>query len=95
MSAPVMIPLPENVHIDEKEARMAIAAHLFDIGEMSSGRAAEYVGISKYEFIKTVGKYNVTVFQYTVEEMNRDIENARRFLRPDINEVVKKSGSDS
>lgn len=57
--------------IDEKDLKMELAAHLFEKGILSSGQAAELVGISKRELIETVGKYGVSIFG----ESKEDIEN--------------------
>ena len=63
------IKIPDSV--DEKDLKMELAAHLFEKGILSSGQAAELVGISKREFIETVGKYGVSIFG----ESKDDIEN--------------------
>jgi len=63
------IKIPDTV--DEKDLKMELAAHLFEKGILSSGQAAELVGISKREFIETVGKYGVSIFG----ESKDDIEN--------------------
>ena len=44
---------------------MAVAAVLFDKGVLSSGQAADYVGITKREFLENVGKYGVSIFGET------------------------------
>jgi len=61
------INLPEE--INENEVKMAVAAILFDKGVLSSGQAAEFAGISKRVFIETVGKYGVSVFGETSEDL--------------------------
>ncbi|TVQ94358.1 MAG: UPF0175 family protein [Bacteroidetes bacterium] len=63
------IKIPDTV--DEKDLKMELASHLFGKGILSSGQAAELVGISKREFIETVGKYGVSIFG----ESKEDIEN--------------------
>lgn len=63
------IQIPDSV--DESDVKMEVAAHLFEKGILSSGQAAKLVGISKREFLETVGKYGVSIFGETVE----DIEN--------------------
>lgn len=60
------IELPDEV--DEKEARMTIAYALFDKGILSSGQAAKFVGISKREFLETVGQYGVSIFGESEED---------------------------
>ena len=72
------VKLPEQVtDVDEKEVRMIVAAKLFEQGKLSSGRAAEVAGITKREFIETVGKYGVSIFGTQPEELEQELENAR------------------
>ena len=73
MTATIELKLPENVTITEREIRMIVAARLFDLGELSSGQAAELAGITKREFIESVGRYGVSIFQYSAEELERDL----------------------
>lgn len=73
MTATVELQLPENVMISENEIKMIVAARLFDLGELSSGQAAELAGITKREFIESVGRYGVSIFQYSSEELDRDL----------------------
>jgi predicted HTH domain antitoxin len=68
--------LPDDV--DEKEMSMIVAAKLFDQGKLSSGQAAAIAGISKREFIESVGEYGVSVFQQSPEELLRDKETAAK-----------------
>ena len=49
--------LPEEVN--EQDLKMAVAAILFEKGTLSSGQAADFVGISKREFIETLGTFGV------------------------------------
>ncbi len=55
---------------------MHLAAKLFDEGIISTGQGAEMVGLSKRAFIEMLGKYNVSIFQYTIEDIEEDIANA-------------------
>lgn len=64
--------------IDEKEVSMIVAVKLFDQGKLSSGQAAAIAGISKREFIESVGEYGVSVFQQSPEDLLNDVENAAR-----------------
>jgi hypothetical protein len=38
---------------------------------MSSGQAADLAGISKREFIENIGKYGVSVFGESVEDIDK------------------------
>ena len=73
MTATLDITLPSSVHLTESELKMILAAKLFDLGELSSGQAAKMVGISRREFLESVGKYGVSIFQYDAEELKEDI----------------------
>ncbi|HEY4786882.1 MAG TPA: UPF0175 family protein [Bacteroidales bacterium] len=59
--------------VDERDVKMQLAAHLFERGIMSSGQAADLVGISKREFIETVGKYGVSIFGESVDDLEKII----------------------
>ena len=63
--------LPDTV--DEKDVKMQLAAHLYDKGILSSGQAADLVGISKREFIETVGQYGVSIFGESIEDLEKII----------------------
>ena len=65
------INLPDTV--DEKDVKMQLAAQLFDKGILSSGQAADLVGISKKEFLENVGKYDVSIFGESVEDIDKII----------------------
>ncbi|MGD9563220.1 MAG: UPF0175 family protein [Pyrinomonadaceae bacterium] len=78
MAATIELQLPESVTITEEEIRMIVAARLFDLGELSSGQAAKLAGMSKREFIESVGRYGVSIFQYDAEELREDLERLRK-----------------
>lgn len=59
--------------IDEKDVKMQLAAHLYDKGVMSSGQAADLAGISKREFIETIGQYGVSIFGESIDDLEKII----------------------
>lgn len=59
--------------VDEKDVKMQLAAHLYDKGIISSGQAADLVGISKREFIETVGRYGVSIFGESIDDLEKII----------------------
>ena len=61
--------IPDSVN--ELDVKMQLAAQLFAKGIMSSGQAADLAGVTKREFLENVGKYGVSIFGESVE----DIEN--------------------
>ncbi len=70
------VKIPDSVKISDFELKMLIASKLFEDGKLSSGQAAEIVGISKRAFIEILGKYNVSIFGYEYEELEEDLKNA-------------------
>jgi len=67
MMKTLTINIPDSVN--EMDVKMQLAAQLFEKGVLSSGQAADLVGISKREFIETVGKYGVSIFGETPEDL--------------------------
>jgi predicted HTH domain antitoxin len=59
-----------------REIRMAAAAKLYEMGKISSGRAAELAGISRVQFLQAMGRYGVSLFDLTEEELAQDLRNA-------------------
>lgn len=68
------ISLPEDVEL--QEVKMIIAASLFEQGILSSGQAAELVGITRRLFLEEVGKYGVSIFNYPPSDLTGDVKNA-------------------
>ncbi|WP_339784535.1 UPF0175 family protein [uncultured Imperialibacter sp.] len=69
----ITLNLPEET--DEKEVKMIVASSLFEKGILSSGQAATFVGISKREFIETVGNYGVSIFGETADDLKMPFPN--------------------
>ncbi len=67
------IRLPKSVQLNSFEITMTLAAQLYERGILSSGQAAEMVGLSKRAFIELLEKYGVSVFGYgTLAEMEQE-----------------------
>ena len=63
MTAPansLTINLP--LKIDRSEAEFILLATLFGKGRISSGRAAEFLKMSRMDFLKEVGDYGISIF---------------------------------
>ena len=59
------------------EIRMLAAVKLYELGRVSSGRAAELAGLSRIEFLDRLECYNVSPFQITPEELRTEVEGLR------------------
>ena len=69
--------IPDN--LDEREAKMLLAAKLYEKGSLSLGQAADLVGYSKRTFMELLGNYEVSVFDYSEAELETDIQNAQNY----------------
>ena len=63
-----------------EEIRMLAAVKLYELGRVSSGRAAELADIPRIEFLDRLGHYNVSPFQITPEELKAEVEGLRADL---------------
>ena len=61
----------------ERELRFLVAAKLYEMGRISSGRAAELAGMDRVEILNNLGRYRISVFNYFLEEVEREIREAR------------------
>lgn len=78
----VTLQIPEKVLLAEKtdevafarELSMLAAVKLYELGRLSSGRAAELAGMSRVRFLRSLGKYRV----FPLEAELAELEAARR-----------------
>jgi len=68
--------MPEMVRVNEKELKILLAIKLYEIEMLSLGQAAKVAGLSKRAFIEVIGKYGVSLFSMSVDELHQDIANA-------------------
>ena len=59
-----------------RDVMILAAVKLFELGKLSSGRAAQLAGMTRVEFLLTLRQYQVSPFQTTAEELRQDIGNA-------------------
>jgi predicted HTH domain antitoxin len=66
----------------EQQIRLMAALKMFELGKLSSGKAAELAGLSRIGFFEACARYKVSVFNYSAGELEaqirQDLENALR-----------------
>jgi len=60
--------------IPNKEAKLLLMMKLFETGKLSLGQAAKISGYSKRAFMEILGKYNVPVFDYNIEDLESETQ---------------------
>jgi len=58
-----------------------LAAKLYEKGTLSLGQAADLAGYSKRTFMELLANYNVSVFNYPADDLEKDIANAQNYHR--------------
>lgn len=80
----IHIDLPESVLVSTgrsreelvQDAKFFVVLKLFELGRMSSGRAAEICGMSRVEFLLRAGRAGVPVADLDAEELDREFADA-------------------
>ncbi len=62
---------PENF---ARELRLAAAVKWYELKVLSQERAAKVAGLSRAEFLGALGRFGVSPFQYTAEEITEEAE---------------------
>ena len=57
-----------------RELRLAAAVNWYKMRRISQGRAAEIAGVSRSEFIAALGRFGVSPFQASAEELIEEAE---------------------
>lgn len=75
----IVIDIPEKVLLAEKtdevsfgrELRLLAAVKLYELGRLSSGRAAELAGIPRVEFLLALKRYKVFPFEAELRDLEQ------------------------
>lgn len=79
-SRQIVIDVPEKVLLAEKvdeaefarELRILAAVKLYELGRLSSGRAAELAGMPRVEFLLALGRYKVFPLEAELDDLERE-----------------------
>lgn len=58
----------------EQHIRLMAALKMFELGKVSSGKAAELAGMSRLDFFDTCSRYQVSIFNYPSEDIAEELE---------------------
>jgi predicted HTH domain antitoxin len=72
----INIQLPEGLNLSPFDLSMMLASKLFEEGFITSGQGAEMTGLSKQAFLELLGKYGVSAFQTSPNDLEDDLKNA-------------------
>jgi predicted HTH domain antitoxin len=57
----------------EAQIRLMAALKMFELGKLSSGKAAQLAGISRVEFFEMCGRYQVSIINYSADELEAEL----------------------
>ena len=58
----------------EAQVRLMAALKMFELGKLSSGKAAELAGMSRVEFFEMCGRYRVSIFNCSPEDLESELQ---------------------
>lgn len=72
----IQLSVPDSLDLNDYDFSMLVAVKLYEDAKLSSGQAAQIVGLSKRAFIEMLGKYGVSVFSTSISDLHSDIASA-------------------
>lgn len=65
----ILLSLKETKEQFEENAKLLLALKLYELGKISSGKAAKLAGLDRITFLLTLNKYKVSPFQMDIDEI--------------------------
>ncbi|MCB1032224.1 MAG: UPF0175 family protein [Acidobacteria bacterium] len=75
-SEDLLLSLKESPEEFEAEARLLLAVKLYELGRLTTGRAAELAGVGRVEFMFLLGRFGLSPVGVDPEELQQDLANA-------------------
>ena len=70
------INIPDTLDVDNRDLAMLVSTRLYEQGKLSLGQAAEMAGLTKRTFSELLGHYNISIFNFPVIDLPKDVANA-------------------
>ena len=72
----ILLALKATPDVLASRIRLAAAVKLYEMGQLSSGAAAQLAGVPKPYFLSHLADYGVNTFDFTEEELMHDLKSA-------------------
>lgn len=72
----LLLSLKESPEEFEAEARLLLAIKLYEMGRLTTGRAAELAGVGRVEFMYSLGRHGLSPMGVDPEKLERDLASA-------------------
>jgi predicted HTH domain antitoxin len=72
----LLLSLKESPEEFEAEARLLLAVKLYELGRLTTGRAAELAEMGRVEFLFTLGRFGLSPIGVDPDELEQDLANA-------------------
>ena len=73
-SEDLLLSLKESKEQFEQNARFLLAVKLYELGKISSGKAAKLSGLARVQFILKLGQYDISPFQMNLDEIKEEAD---------------------
>ena len=77
---PDLLKLLQEMGDVQQTIKECIVLELYRRGEISSGKAAELLGMSRIDFIQYSGRLGIPFFRYSPEELEEELRQMRELL---------------